>query len=292
MIDPNIIKYGNAVARGDCTAGGDGLCARCGRMRSDHHYNGASYGVCGEFLAAPPSGNAGERAQGPNFETLAACATDLARNYEPSGAISIVDLDGPAGAPPQPAPDALREAAELFKLIEEECWTLKCQSYPGMDDAEVGWEVIEYHMAKPHERVVASGSTPLRAMREAALARPLYAERARNALSPSQSGEPLAGDGISEIVRELREEYPAVDVTKTIFTDLAGVACCVIPQDRVLAIIEVLQEARNAMRSYLATFDRCGGSESISAEEFAKGRQRMRVLVGQTCNPSNSKGGA
>lgn len=36
-----------------------------------------------------------------------------------------------------------------------------------------------------------------------------------------------------------------------------------------------------AIRDYLATFDRCGGSESVSAEEFAERRQRMRDLVGQ-----------
>lgn len=34
-----------------------------------------------------------------------------------------------------------------------------------------------------------------------------------------------------------------------------------------------------AIRDYLATFDRCGGSESVSAEEFAERRQRMRALV-------------
>lgn len=36
----------------------------------------------------------------------------------------------------------------------------------------------------------------------------------------------------------------------------------------------------DAIRDYLATFDRCGGSESVSAEEFAERRQRMRDLVG------------
>lgn len=36
----------------------------------------------------------------------------------------------------------------------------------------------------------------------------------------------------------------------------------------------------SAIRDYLATFDRCGGSESVSAEEFAERRQHMRDLVG------------
>ena len=26
------------------------LCARCGYPRSEHHYNGACYGLCGEFI--------------------------------------------------------------------------------------------------------------------------------------------------------------------------------------------------------------------------------------------------
>jgi hypothetical protein len=47
---------------------------------------------------------------------------------------------------------------------------------------------------------------------------------------------------ISEIVRELRDNYPAVDVTTVIFgEEFCGVGCCVIPQDRVLAIIGLLE---------------------------------------------------
>lgn len=41
----------------------------------------------------------------------------------------------------------------------------------------------------------------------------------------------------------------------------------------------------SAILSYLATFDRCGGSESVSAGEFAEGRQRMRDLVGGSKQP-------
>lgn len=52
---------------------------------------------------------------------------------------------------------------------------------------------------------------------------------------------------ISEIARELREDYPAVDVTAVGFSrDFAGVGCCVIPQDRVLAIVEALDKAVNS----------------------------------------------
>lgn len=52
---------------------------------------------------------------------------------------------------------------------------------------------------------------------------------------------------IAEIVRELRDDYPAVDVTSVIFSgDWAGVGCCVIPQDRVLAIIAALEGCSTA----------------------------------------------
>lgn len=47
---------------------------------------------------------------------------------------------------------------------------------------------------------------------------------------------------MSDLIRELREDYPAVDVTTVVFSrDFAGVGCCVIPQDRVLAIISELE---------------------------------------------------
>jgi len=47
---------------------------------------------------------------------------------------------------------------------------------------------------------------------------------------------------MNDLIRELREDYPAVDVTTVVFSrDFAGVGCCVIPQDRVLAIISELE---------------------------------------------------
>jgi hypothetical protein len=49
---------------------------------------------------------------------------------------------------------------------------------------------------------------------------------------------------LAEIADDLRENYPAVDVTKVIFSaDFSGVGCCVIPQDRVLEIIAALRSA-------------------------------------------------
>lgn len=33
------------------------LCAQCGFERREHHYNGACYGLCGEFVERPTSQN-------------------------------------------------------------------------------------------------------------------------------------------------------------------------------------------------------------------------------------------
>lgn len=56
-------------------------------------------------------------------------------------------------------------------------------------------------------------------------------------------------EALSEIVRELREDYPAVDVTGVVFSaDFSGVGCCVIPQDRVLAIIAAISAIPSAGR--------------------------------------------
>ena len=50
-------------------------------------------------------------------------------------------------------------------------------------------------------------------------------------------------DGASvELADELERDYPAVDVTSVVFSrDFAGIGCCVIPQDRVLAVIAALR---------------------------------------------------
>lgn len=54
---------------------------------------------------------------------------------------------------------------------------------------------------------------------------------------------------------QLREDYPAVDVTTVVFSrDFAGVSCCVIPQDKVLDVISEIDRLRTeneAMRKAL-----------------------------------------
>lgn len=44
--------------------------------------------------------------------------------------------------------------------------------------------------------------------------------------------------------------------------------------------------AVNAIRKYLATFDRCGGSETVSAEDFAECRATMRAVLARSFPPS------
>jgi hypothetical protein len=60
---------------------------------------------------------------------------------------------------------------------------------------------------------------------------------------------------MGDIIRELREDYPAVDVTTVVFSrDFAGVGCCVIPQDRVLAIISDVEALVNVIAGVLDAF--------------------------------------
>lgn len=60
-----------------------------------------------------------------------------------------------------PVPALTDEAVEraqdsLLDALRENSWDLKCFSIPtGQGDADIGWHVVEHHMAKPHERVVA-----------------------------------------------------------------------------------------------------------------------------------------
>jgi hypothetical protein len=58
--------------------------------------------------------------------------------------------------------------AQALKAAEDECWSIKCESYQtGGDDADVGWEVISHWQAEPQERVEGRGATPLKALIDA-----------------------------------------------------------------------------------------------------------------------------
>lgn len=66
-------------------------------------------------------------------------------------------------------PPTNKDAEALLKAMEDGCWTLRCTDYQIADtgDADVGWEVIEHHMAKPHERLIGQGRTPRKALMDA-----------------------------------------------------------------------------------------------------------------------------
>lgn len=58
--------------------------------------------------------------------------------------------------------------AELLSILETQSWGLIPVDVPtGGDDADIAWHVIEYHMSKPHERVIGHGETPAKAIRSA-----------------------------------------------------------------------------------------------------------------------------
>ena len=47
------------------------------------------------------------------------------------------------------------ERLRLYENIEKNGWCVRPASVPtGGDDYETQWEVVEYHMAEPHERVI------------------------------------------------------------------------------------------------------------------------------------------
>lgn len=52
---------------------------------------------------------------------------------------------------------------EALIKLESNCWSLVCKSYP-TGDADTGYEVISYHMAKLTERVEGSGDTIIQAL--------------------------------------------------------------------------------------------------------------------------------
>jgi hypothetical protein len=57
---------------------------------------------------------------------------------------------------------------EPLQILEENCWDLRCIDIPtGAGDADIGWNVIEHHMAPPKERIVGTGSSPIEAIQDA-----------------------------------------------------------------------------------------------------------------------------
>ena len=71
------------------------------------------------------------------------------------------------GHPPRSAEDA-RDAERLRFLADEQC-TLRVVDVPIplSGDADTIWEVVDYYMAEPKERIIGTGATPAQAIDQA-----------------------------------------------------------------------------------------------------------------------------
>ena len=80
-----------------------------------------------------------------------------------------------------------------------------------------------------------------------------------NSAAETAGENTMTNADLTALADELRDSYPAIDVTTVAFSnDFAGVGCCVIPQERVLAIETALRAAAG------------GPHQSAPAAEMAK----------------------
>jgi hypothetical protein len=112
-----------------------------------------------------------------------------------------------------PAPTAPEVAA--IRWLEDETCDLRCVEWPTPmgDDADVGWNVVQHHMAKPPERVIGIGRTPLEAVADAQRA-PDDPERwAQIAASPPADppAPPQAADSATNLLDYLNNRLYALD---------------------------------------------------------------------------------
>ena len=64
--------------------------------------------------------------------------------------------------------EGMLASPDVLKTLEDNCWDLRCVDVPtGGGDADIGWNVVEHHMAPPQERVVGIGGSPLEAVQDA-----------------------------------------------------------------------------------------------------------------------------
>lgn len=62
----------------------------------------------------------------------------------------------------------LPQKVDVAEILESNSWDLRCVNIPtGGDDYDIGWRVIEHHMAEPCERIIGYGTTPLEALKDA-----------------------------------------------------------------------------------------------------------------------------
>lgn len=131
------------------------------------------------------SAEAVERLEGALTEAIAEGAGELAQSClatlrallrerdalkaDIASALATITSEAEARISAEAERDAARAEVELLNVIERECWDVRCvdEPTPGGDDGDVGWVVIEHHMAAPNERQVGYGKTPQEAIRAA-----------------------------------------------------------------------------------------------------------------------------
>ena len=125
---------------GNCRGGNECTCGRT-----------AILAECAAALSSPAPDRLSEEERA-TIEIARTVATKLSETQDPPAMKMNVSLE-----------------ASLLRVMEQECWTLRCVDIQtGGGDADVGWEVVSHHQAKPHDRVIASGCTPEEALRKAA----------------------------------------------------------------------------------------------------------------------------
>lgn len=86
---------------------------------------------------------------------------------------------------------------------------------------------------------------------------------------------------MTDIIRELRENYPAVDVTTVVFSRaFAGVGHCVIPHERVLAIAGDIEALVKVLTDSL----------DDKATSYAERANRARSLLERLSHPVGGVG--
>jgi len=79
-----------------------------------------------------------------------------------------------------------------------------------------------------------------------------------------------------DIVRELREDYPAVDVTTVVFSrDFAEIGCCVIPQERVTAIADEIASLRAQLADEQIKWQRECMAKVVAEAQLASARKAL-----------------
>jgi hypothetical protein len=60
------------------------------------------------------------------------------------------------------------EPVDYLKILEDQCWDLRCvDTGGGYDDGDIGWRIFGHWMSQPQERIIGYGDTPLAAINDA-----------------------------------------------------------------------------------------------------------------------------